>query len=60
MLCNLIFVTQSYNKQMVSRSDTRMANLAQKHVADIQYAVQIFSCTCAVSWKTKSTVAIVV
>jgi len=45
---------------MVLRSDKMMAQLVPKHVADIQYAVEIFSCTCAVSWKTKATVAIVV
>jgi len=29
-----------------------------KHVADIQYAIQIFSYTCAFSWETKDIVAI--
>ena len=45
---------------MVLRSDKRMARLVPKHVAHIQYAVKIFSCTCAFSWKTKAIVAIVV
>jgi len=31
-----------------------------KHVADIQYAVQIFNCTIAFSWETKAIVAIAV
>jgi len=45
---------------MVLRIDKRMAQLVPKHVAHLQYTVQIFSCTCAFSWKTKDIFAIVV